>query len=88
MKFQPDHADGVNLISRFEDRPRPRQCRRVRIERARALARRRAALDASMHLPSSRPRTSTRLLELKPEIVIFGSGARLRFVQAGVAAAA
>jgi uncharacterized protein len=78
MKFQPDRADGVNLITRHE----PGRVRVGGVEHVGAVVVPWAgavedwqvhgweALDAG-HFE--------RLLRLRPELVVFGSGARLRF---------
>jgi uncharacterized protein len=79
VKIQPDRLDGVNMISRHEPG-------RIWVNAE--------AFDTSMLVPwrgSARPWAPRDLqeltaalfeqvLELRPELVIFGSGARLRFV--------
>jgi uncharacterized protein len=83
MKFQPDRADGVNLISRHDTT-------RIWVGAA--------ACDRSVIVPwigpledwdarstiDLRPVHFEQLLRLQPELVIFGSGARLTFVAPGL----
>jgi uncharacterized protein len=79
MKFQPDHLEGVNVISRVDASqiwvnanpwstsvlvPWRGQAQRWPVDRLSDLT--------AEHF--------AQLLELGPELVIFGSGARLRFV--------
>jgi uncharacterized protein len=78
MKFQPDLQDGVNLISRQEAAriqvgPRPFEASVV-------------VPWVGEPLPWDAPRFETltaghfeRIAALNPEVVIFGSGARIRF---------
>jgi uncharacterized protein len=79
VKFQPDRAEGVNLISRHDGR-------RVWVGAA--------AYEWSVLVPAQgavepwnarsaadlAPVHFEHILRLKPELVIFGSGERLRFV--------
>jgi uncharacterized protein len=78
MKFQPDRADGVNLITRIESG---------------AIWVRDTALQTSILVPWEGPAVEwsaptqppwtaehfAQILALGPELVIFGSGARLKF---------
>jgi uncharacterized protein len=82
MKFQPDTLDGVNVISRFDPGPPSRVWVASTV------------FDASVLVPWRGevlpwPATQTAdltdahfeaIAALKPEVVIFGSGAQLRFV--------
>jgi len=79
MKFQPDRLEGVNVISRIESS-------RVWVN---ATEWRRSVLVPWRGEPLAWPVSRfeglaaehfAQLLALKPELVIFGSGARLRFV--------
>ena len=79
MKFQPERAAGVNLIARHDP-----GCVRVNADdwRSSVLVPWRGAVQA---WPPGRLEDLTaehfeRLLALQPELVVFGSGARLRFV--------
>jgi uncharacterized protein len=79
MKFEPDTNDGVNTITRHESQ-------RIWVGRT--------PYDASVLVPWSgtvlpwaaaavsdlTPAHFARCLDLRPELVIFGSGARLQFV--------
>ena len=80
MKFQPDRADGVNLISRFGDG-------KIRVDNdeytSSVLVPWRGAVrpwDVDGFAALSETHFEA-LLALQPEIVVFGSGARLRFVK-------
>jgi uncharacterized protein len=78
MKFQPDTAEGVNVVTRQEPG-------RIWVGAT--------AFDASILLPwkgevqtwgapslaDLTPEHFTRIVALKPEVLIFGSGVRLRF---------
>lgn len=78
MKFQPDSAEGVNVVTRQE-------AGRIWVGQQ--------LFEASIVLPwkgevqpwgpasleALRAEDFARLVALKPEVVIFGSGARLRF---------
>jgi len=79
MKFQPDRAEGVNLISRHDGA-------RIWVgadahDRSVLVPWQGAVLDWDVAAADDlRPSHFERLLALRPELVIFGSGARLRFV--------
>jgi uncharacterized protein len=83
MKFQPDRLEGVNVISRVETSRvwvnATEWCRSVLVPwRGDAVAWPVARLNdlTESHFEQ--------LLGLRPELVIFGSGARLRFVAPGL----
>jgi len=79
MKFQPDTTSGVNLITRQESG-------RIWVgatahSHSLLVPLRGAVLDwQAADLASLGPEHFDRVLALKPEVVIFGSGAQLRFV--------
>jgi uncharacterized protein len=79
MKFQPDRAEGVNLISR-------REGRRVWVGAVAfdhsVLVPARGAVERwdAAHTGELTPAHFEHALRLQPELVIFGSGARLTFV--------
>ena len=83
MKFQPDTADGVNLISRHD----AAQLWVGAVPYAHSVlvpwtgAVQRWAPSAPDELTE---RHFEQLLSLQPELVIFGSGTRLRFVSPGL----
>lgn len=79
MKFQPDHLEGVNSISRVEPgrlwvNGTPWTASVLVPWRGEALA---WPVDALSALTAAH---FEQVLALKPELVIFGSGTRLRFV--------
>ncbi|HEY6135959.1 MAG TPA: Mth938-like domain-containing protein [Rubrivivax sp.] len=83
MKFQPDTADGVNVVTRLEDTRlwvgnTPFE-HSVLVPWKGSVER----WDASAPTELT-PRHFERLLLLKPELVIFGSGDKLRFVSPGL----
>ena len=79
MKFQPDTSAGVNLITRQESG-------RIWVgasahHHSLLVPLRGAVLDWQVEdLAALRAEHFDRVLALKPEVVIFGSGAQLRFV--------
>ncbi len=79
MKFQPDRLEGVNVISRHV-------AGRVWVNatewtRSVIVPWRGEAFDWPVHrLEDLRENHFEQLLALQPELVVFGSGARLRFV--------
>ena len=78
MKFQPDRADGVNLITRHE----PGRVRVGTVEHAGALVVPWSGTVEDWQVAGWEALTTAhfeRLLRLRPELVIFGTGARLRF---------
>jgi uncharacterized protein len=83
MKFQPDIADGVNLISRHDEHGvwingTPWTSSVLVPWQGEALA---WPADALEDLTAAH---FEQLLQLRPELVIFGSGMRLRFVAPGL----
>jgi uncharacterized protein len=83
MKFQPDRLEGVNVISRAEPGL-------VRVNAADWSSSvlvpwqgEPAAWEVA-RLEDLTPAHFERLLAFKPELVVFGSGARLRFVPAAL----
>jgi uncharacterized protein len=89
MKFQPDTADGRNLVARFEPASAgqgPRlwvgaQAPAPLVEHS-VIVPWQGAIQpwGAASLAELTPAHFERLVALKPELVIFGSGARLRFV--------
>jgi uncharacterized protein len=93
MKFQPDTADGRNLVARFEpatgalgprlwagtQAPAPLYETSVIVPWQGAIEPWGAATLAELT-----PEHFARLVARRPELVIFGSGARLRFVPAAL----
>lgn len=79
MKFQPDRLEGVNVISRAE----PGIVRVNAVDWSTSVLvpwqGEPAAWNVS-RLEDLTPEHFERLLAFKPELVVFGSGARLRFV--------
>ena len=83
MKFQPDRADGVNLITRHE----PGRVRVGAVEHVGAVIVPWVNAVESWQVAAWEDLTAAhfeRLLRLRPELVIFGSGARLRFAPAAL----
>ena len=79
MKFQPDRLEGVNSITRYEP---GRVWVQAEVYESSVLVPWRGAVrpwDVA-RLDALAPAHFERLLELGPELVIFGSGERLRFV--------
>ena len=83
MKFQPDHAEGVNIITRHD-------ATSIWVGNARfAHSLLVPSVGAVLPWPPGDPQQLTAehfemALALRPELVIFGSGARLRFVAAAL----
>jgi uncharacterized protein len=78
MKFQPDRADGVNLITRHA----PGRVRVGAAEHAGAVIVPWTGAIEDWQVTGWEALTAghfERLLRLRPELVVFGSGARLRF---------
>jgi uncharacterized protein len=79
MKFQPDRLDGVNVISRVE--PSQVWVNATPWSTSVLVPWRGQACDWPVaSLADLTAEHFAQLLELKPELVIFGSGSRLRFV--------
>ena len=78
MKMQADRPEGSNAITRHGRRGRDRQRRGISPQRARALARRGGpwAVDGFEALDEASFEAARRSA---PELVIFGSGSRIRF---------
>jgi uncharacterized protein len=78
MKFQPDTADGVNAVTRQE--PGRIWVGPVLFEESILLPWQGAVQPWGVSsLDALTPAHFARILALKPEVVIFGSGSRLRF---------
>lgn len=78
MKFQPDTLAGVNVLSRIE--PGRVWVNGSAHETALVVPWRGPVLPWDVvSFESLQPEHFARLAELKPEVVLFGSGARLRF---------
>ena len=79
MKFQPDRLEGVNSITRYEP---GRVWVQAEAYESSVLVPWRGAVRpwGVARLDALAPAHFERLLELGPELVIFGSGERLRFV--------
>ena len=79
MKMRADRIEGQNAIARHGRDGVRRQRRRAHRERDRAVARRRRRLARQRRSSGSAQTHFARIAALKPELVVFGSGARLRF---------
>ncbi len=78
MKFQPDTAEGVNLVTRQE--PGRIWVGPSRFESSILLPWKGEVQDwGASSLEEVTPEHFARIVALKPEVVIFGSGLRLRF---------
>jgi uncharacterized protein len=79
MKFQPDRAEGVNLITRLDP---DRLWVGASTYAHSVLVPWQGAVQAwpARTLAELQPLHFEQLLALRPELVVFGSGARLRFV--------
>jgi uncharacterized protein len=83
MKFQPETAEGVNLISRHE--PQRVWVGAVRHDNSVLVPWQGEVLRWMVSAPAELQAAHfEQILLLKPELVIFGSGARLQFVSAAL----
>jgi uncharacterized protein len=80
MKFQPERAEGVNVIARHE--PQRLWVNAQMVQHSVLVPWQGAVLDWGVsHIEALEVSHFERILQLQPALVIFGSGARLQFVK-------